>query len=480
MNPPLGPRPSADGWRGVIGDEFTAANAATVAACILRVVRQAQSCDDLLIGFDGREQGEAAANAVAAAAQALGVRRNIVVPHLPTPTATHAVRTGAADAALLITASHNPPNWNGVKAKVAPGAPLTSEAERRVVELLSGPADPSPPPGDARATTTWKPAADLTDPHVAAAAALTREPARRRLRVVVDGLHGVAGTPMANLCTALGWQPIPVGCQPMPDFDGLIPDPSSPASRTRAAREVLASGADLGIVLDGDGDRMYVLDERGDSVLPHELFALLLEHRGADEPTGAARRVAITVATGTIVHRVAERLGYEIDEHPIGFKHLSPLLAQGLAAAACGGVGDLGFAEHGLDRDPFAAVAALADVLHRTRAPLSVLVDDVRTRNGALRWFETRVPGSAGPDRLRAIGVRALAEVLGARPQRITEVDGIKCWLGDGQWFLLRPSSTEGGTRLYGELADTPHVAAQLDKLTGMVRADIGAGPHRK
>jgi phosphomannomutase len=241
-----------------------------------------------------------------------------------------------------------------------------------------------------------------------------------------------------------------------PEFNGTVPDPSMPASRTRAAEAVVARGADLGLVLDGDGDRLYVIDHLGRTVHPHELLALLIEHRHRKSYGNPERGVAVTSSTGMAVRLAAGWIGAPVRELGVGFKHLSPVLAAGQADAAGGSVGDLAFAEYGIDRDPFAAVALLADLL-TAGGTVAERLDDLRARVGPLTWFESRVPGSADEAVLRRAGLAALS--LSGLRENLTEIgdtDGVKFWLDRGQWLLLRPSSTEGGLRIYGELRETP------------------------
>ena len=286
-------RSSADGWRGVVGAGFSPESAAALGRCAAERVAAERPVSVTLVTYDGRRCGEAAARAVAeAVGDAVGGRVRLV-PHLPTPTAAAAVRLGHADLALLVTASHNPPSCNGLKLKVRPGGPPSEELDAAITERY----ETGPGPGDdltSRSSTSVPapvpapvPAArrDLVAEHIGDVPGRLPAPGGRRLRVVVDGLGGVAGGPVARLCAALGWETRRVGRDLDADFNGLVPDPSLPASRARAAGTVTAWGADLGLVLDGDGDRLYVVDHLGRTAHPHELLALLLQHRHAD-PSG--------------------------------------------------------------------------------------------------------------------------------------------------------------------------------------------------
>ncbi|MFJ1649780.1 hypothetical protein [Streptomyces sp. NPDC088258] len=463
---------SADGWRGVIGDTFTPAYAALVTHCVMRALAPAQATGTVLVTHDGRRDGRRCAAAVVAAATDAGAHRVRLVPHLPTPIASAALRRGRADVAFLVTASHNSGRHNGIKVKVPPGRSLPAALEHHAEQLLARtgpvPVGPCAEPPDHDAATRW------TGDHITAVLDRLPAAAGSRRTVVVDGVGGIAGRPMARLCEHLGWRVHLLGATPDPDFGGLTPDPTLALTRRRAQDAVRETTADLGIVLDGDGDRIFVIDERGRTVQPHELLALLLRARGALRRGNPEGGIAVTVATGTAVRTVARRQGRAVRETPIGFKFLSPLLADGHADMAGGSVGDLAFADHGIDRDPFTAVALLAELLHTTARPLGVLLDELGEEIGRHQWFESRVPAAVlaqDTDFLRTAGTTALAHagLAGAHPAT-TDIDGVKFWLDDDQWMLLRRSTTEAGVRIYGEVRSTPHSAHRIDQLLTRVR----------
>jgi phosphomannomutase len=414
--------------------------------------------DAILVTHDGRATSPEAARAVAAAAARFA--SVTLARRVPTPTATFAVRSGRFDAALLVTASHNPAGWNGIKLKVAPGLPPGAELERRVEEHLAAAGDQFGAGGAAVDVWSAERVRGLEDAHhrsVAAGSVADRPP----ISVVLDGVHGIAGAGLARLCRTLGWRVRAVRTVPRADFGGLTPDPVRAATRALVSAEVVRAGADFGIILDGDGDRIWIVGHDGRAILPHDLFALLLHHRSLWEKPDTRRGVAVTVSCGSIVSQICAEQGRPVAECPIGFKYIAPLLADG--AAGAGAVGDLAFARFGRDRDPAIAIVLIDLLVAATGQPrIGLLAARLAARHGPRHWAELHLPRvRLGPARAE----RAV-EALGLPVQEISRVDGSKFRLPDGQWLLIRPSSTEGGTRVFSEMLDPDRQRTLLARLT--------------
>lgn len=455
----------ADGWRARIGHGFTSGSVAELAAACGAELGALRRLDAVLVTHDGREGSAEAAERAAGVLAGLGARVTLT-PYLPTPVATHAVARHGFDAALLVTASHNPADSNGVKLKVAPGLPPGAELESAIEGRRRE--DPRPHPV---APFERLDGAALLDAYRAHLAEIVDADAirRRSPRVVVDGLHGTAGPLFARVLTAAGCDVFPLGDALDPAFGGLVPDPMRPSARSRAAAAVVSRAADLGLVTDGDGDRLAVLGPDGAFVWPHDVWALILPRAREAEPGGTA--LATTVATGSILRRQAERLGLRVIERPVGFKHLAPLLASGEAFVGAGGVGDFGLRAHGCDRDPVLAALLLLEVLARAGAGVAGALGDLWAGLGTTAYGETTLAGLGGD--LEEAGRRALAAVrLGDGVSDVRRVDGVKLVLDGGQSLLLRPSTTESGVRVSGELIR----AGDLDAVFSALRRQAKEG----
>jgi phosphomannomutase len=454
--PAKGPSSSADGWRGLIGSQFTCDSAMHVLRAIVEIEESMHPGPRrFLISCDARHLGEEVASAAMAFILARPAGHHAAfLRHVPTATASF-LTTAEFDAAILITASHNGADWNGVKLKVAPGlsAPpaVIDLIDRRIatqgaVSRVTAAASPNLLSADATACLAR---------HAKAAASHLPQTARRRFRVAIDGLGGIAEPAMIALGQELGWQTLPSGRKPAADFGGLIPDPSRPAALTHLAKRIREANADFGLALDGDGDRIYALDEAGAIVQPSDLMALLglFEH----DAGRCVHDIAVTQSTGASIRLAAARIGAALVETPIGFKYIAGLLSTGRVDIGGGAVGDLAFRTRARDRDPLCVAAHLSQLLADRGRPLSVEIRDLQKMLGttALCRIERHfLPGGAliADACERALGRAAPLAGINAGRIETLEKGAMRLRGPNNQWLMLRESTTEGGVRLYGEV----------------------------
>lgn len=453
-------RSSADGWRGRIGTDFSPLTAGRLATAALDVLAAEGPLDRVLVSHDGRRGGAAAADRIAAAVVRKLGRPADRTRWLPTPVASAAVMDGRYDLALLVTASHNPAGWNGVKLKYGRagslGPRLEAEIDRQYAAAVSTDLDPAVP------ASSFAPDA-LIETHLRTVLDRVGGPVGQPWTVVVDGLNGIAGPALVRLAELLGWTVHPVGQQVEQDFGGLVPDPTLPASRQRLADTVVDTGADFGLVLDGDGDRIFLATSDGQTVQAGELFALLLAQHYRDLPELPTRTIAVTTTTTSQPGRVAAEHGGQVELRPVGFKNMAESMAAGRLCAAGGSVGDLAFARYGRDRDPCVVVALLARTLAAQRISLDQAVAGLRARYGRRHRLEASASAPAGPVELAELARAVLAGCGLALPVRsVGRLDGVRLELPDDQWLAVRRSTTEQLVRVYAEFAAGP----STDQLT--------------
>jgi phosphomannomutase len=287
---------------------------------------------------------------------------------------------------------------------------------------------------------------------------LGRRPGGRRLRIVYDAIHGCGAGVLDRALTARGARVELLRGEPDPRFGGVAPDPT-PVRLTVLARRVRSlSGLRLGLATDGDADRLAVVDADGRVLTETELLALLVDHLAR---TGRATRgVAISIATGSLVERVARHYGLRCVRRPIGFKHLTAALAAGEADVAGEESRGFAWAPFARDKDAILAGALAAEIVAASGAPLRVRLAELTERHGAPACSRRSFPlGSGARAALTRLERSPPRRFDGARVLAVDGRDGLRLALEDG-FVLWRASGTEPLLRVYAE-APTPRALAR-------------------
>jgi phosphomannomutase len=443
------------GWRGVLGEDFHFAGARAVAAALARQVGAPAARPRILVAHDTRFLGERLAEEAAAVLAGAGARPALCAGPTPTPVVNHALRGSRAAAALVFTASHNPPGYQGLKVLLPWGGTAPDAVTRRIAgaaerQLARG----EPPRGPVPSRRL-----DAIPGYLAALARrLGPPPLGRRPRIHYDAIHGCGAGVLDRALAERGCAVELLRGAPDPQFGGAAPDPT-PARLAELARRVRRGrGLRLGLATDGDADRIAAVDANGAVLSETELLALLVDHLAR---TGRATRgVAISVATGSLVERVARHYGLACERGPIGFKHLTEALAAGRADVAGEESRGFAWAPFARDKDAVLAGCLLAEIVTLTQAPLAVRLRELARRHGAPACGRLSVP--AGPRAraaLAALPRRLPRRFDGARVARLSEADGLRLELEDG-FVLWRASGTEPLVRVYAE-APTPRALAR-------------------
>ena len=443
------------GWRGVLGEDFHFAGARAVAAALARQLGAPATRPRVLVAHDTRFLGERLAEEAAAILAGAGARPTLCAGPTPTPVVNHALRGSRGAAALVFTASHNPPAYQGLKLLLPWGGTAPDAVTKRIAagaerQLARG----EPPRGPVPSRRL-----DAIPGYLAALAKrLGPRPRGRRPRIHYDAIHGCGAGVLDRALAERGCAVELLRGEPDPEFGGAAPDPT-PARLAALARRVRAGrGLRLGLATDGDADRIAAVDANGSVLSETEVLALLVDHLAR---TGRVTRgVAISVATGSLVERVAQHYGLACERRPIGFKHLTEALAAGRADVAGEESRGFAWAPFARDKDAVLAGCLLAEIVTLTQAPLAVRLGELARRHGAPACGRLSVP--AGP-RVRA-ALAALPRHLprrfdGARALRWTDADGLRVELEDG-FVLWRASGTEPLVRVYAE-APTPRALAR-------------------
>ena len=474
LTPSSGPSPirfGTDGWRGVLGVDVTAATVAQVATAaaqeLAATTPEGLNSQEVLIGFDHRFLAPELAEVAAAAVQGVHLLPLLATGPTPTPTMSWSVRQRQALGALVLTASHNPPQWLGIKIKGPFGGSVdsafTARVERRlragsVVPLGSGPISRF----------------DAWTPYLAALSQLVD---CRRLgqrlqhlgwQVLVDPMHGTAAGGLPQL---LGTPVVEMRSRRDPLFGGHAPEPLAPnlLELTQRMKAATATGQTVvGLAFDGDGDRLVAVDERGAFCSTQLLIPLLIDHLSRD--TTRPGVVVKTVSGSDLMTTVARDHGRQVVETAVGFKHIAALMCQ--EAVLLGGEesGGVGFGHHLPERDGLLAALLVLEALVTAEQPLGECLAALQQRSG-LHLHYDRLDLHLGDLTARNRLLRLLEQqpphtVAG---ETVTEVshrdgDGIKLRLGQGlgHWLMLRFSGTEPLLRLYCEAPSPEQVRSTL------------------
>jgi phosphomannomutase len=395
----------------------------------------------------------------------------VLLPNLPTPIASSYLARGKADLAILITASHNPSNWNGLKVKIKPGMPLSGACESAINAAYLEVANHGGL--DLALGISERISIDHTlqlqntnieiESHLASMIERIQPVATARLRVVIDGLGGIAGPPARRLCEMLGHEVIALGDTPSFDFDGLVPDPTIRQSQLRCAKTIVENGADIGFVLDGDGDRVIAITRNGDPIQSQELLSLILTHSPLRIRSKMSGDILATTTCGLMIREVAKQRHQLLIETPIGFKHIARHLTESNNSIGVGSVGDIGFSSYTTDRDPLAIIALSLLMLAQSRLPIDSLLEELRRQFclSHLKWREEHVRSLAANTDLNSFAEMLIEKLGWYRATIEKSIDGTRVFGPNSQWLLVRKSTSEGGIRLYGEF--TQETQSYLD-----------------
>ncbi|MFI5166220.1 MAG: hypothetical protein ACHQQS_06350 [Thermoanaerobaculales bacterium] len=455
------------GWRGIVGQEFTFRNVRLVVEATLAVLRARGELGEILISYDTRLLSEKFAREAMAVATHHGIAAVISERDLPTPCLAYAVRERGAALGVMFTASHNPPEYNGVKLYTRHGtlAPheLTDAIEAEVVAKSEGFVDFYVPQRELAST------APLTEGYLAS---LERDLdwdaiAASGLVVAVDPLFGTAREFLDRVLLAHGVATHVVHTTKDPYFGGYSPE-CTPANLAGLRERVRQSGAQLGLATDGDADRFGVVDGACRAVSPNLIIALLVEY--LVRRRGVTGGIGRTVGTTRLVDRIAAAADREVVETLVGFHYFGPLMLSGRITIATEESAGLGLATHLPERDGIYAALLMVELAAVERRPLAELVRGLFSRYGPLLSRRVQLPlNERTQAALAKLRQRSFKEFAGQRVARDDRRDGLLLELEDGSWVLVRPAGTEPKLRIYAEATSTRQLRALVREARAMV-----------
>ncbi len=468
-----------DGWRAVISDTFTYSNLRMVAQAIADAVAsdhwdksgnggEKPDPKKIVVGFDTRFLSDRYAGEVTRVLSANGYTVFLTQADAPTPAISYAVKHHNAIAAVVITASHNAPRYNGVKLKAAFGGAALPEQCRRVEVYINDNEQRSRGP-------------NLMDFHQARKMGLIKKfnplPAYfdhlRTLintdiiadepqRVVVDSMYGSGRGVTKSFLQGTGCEVVEIRNEMNPGFGGAHPEPIS--KHLDPLVSAISSGrGNFGICTDGDADRIGAMDGRGNFVDPHKIMALSLKY--LVERRGLSGAVVRTVSTTRMVDRLAKRYGLTLYETPVGFNHIADYMMSEDILIGGEESGGISFKGHIPEGDGVAMGLLLIEMIAAAKKSLHEMVNELLEDVGPAFYersdlrLKRPVPKAEMADILTK---QAPAEIGSEKVTEVSTRDGVKYIMSDDSWLLIRPSGTEPVLRVYAEGRNQEMVKALL------------------
>jgi phosphomannomutase len=471
-----------DGWRGIVADDFTTENVRTVTYAIARhVVRAADPSKGILIGYDNRFGGPHFARVAAETAAMTGIPVWLSDAPCPSPALSLLVRLRGASAGVMITASHNPARWNGIKLKASYGSsalPSTVAEIERELETVAALGVPALPPQPRQIHSL-----DVLGPYAETIEKLVDWEKLRaaKLRFVMDPMHGSARGLLAAIMSKHG-----IACDEIrgtrdPLFGGANPEPIEPhiAPLQHAVR---AGNYHAGFAMDGDGDRIGAIDADGTFITPHQILSILFWHLAGTRKLPGD--LAKTFSTTKLLDKIAAKLGRRVHEVPVGFKYICELMLQRdilLGGEESGGVATKLYLP---ERDATVAALLLAEVMAWHGKSLGNIVAGLHGEFGEHHYGRVDLELRPG-QKERALALFAspsFSHLLEWPIVRREDMDGVKVYVGgvtDGSagspeetgWVMVRASGTEHMLRIYSETPERKTTDRLLRAVTGLVRS---------
>ena len=464
-----------DGWRGVIADDFTFANVRTAAEAIAAYVHaQLGSANEdpakgLCIGYDTRFGSKAFAHACAEAVAATGIPIALADDITPTPALSYGVRERGAAGGIMITSSHNPAQWNGVKYKAwygGSGKPsIIAAIETYLGKPVARPAQPAP-------ITEI----DFLPPYLQAIESFADLDliSHSGMKFAIDSMYGAGGTLISDIFTRIGVDHVQIRGNVDPVFPGINPEPIEPHIRA-LGEAVVANKCDAGLCTDGDADRIGATDEHGEFVDPHKIFSVLLSW--VLKRKGWPGAVTRAFNTTKMLDRICKKHGRELIEHGIGFKFVCDYMLEREIVMGGEESGGIGFQRHLPERDGLLNALLLANVMAQEGKTLGQLVADLQAEYGEHQYgrIDLHIPDDVKDAAIaRAKALKSGDPVIAGMPiLRQENLDGVKFYLDNPEaktkpnaaetWILFRASGTEPLMRIYTESTSKEAVAKLLE-----------------
>ena len=462
-----------DGWRGVIADDYTFENVRRVAGAIAAyVLKKEDPKRSIVIGYDTRFGSRRFAEATAEVIALAGIPVRLANDYTPTPALSYAVKNLRTAGGVMITSSHNPWSWNGVKFKATYGGSATPGIIKQIEDEVRAGAMPKGSPAKIED-------ADFHTPYIDAIARFVDldKIAAANFKFAIDCMYGAGRNVLSGIFTRRGIRHVQIRNEVNPLFPGINPEPIEPHVRM-LQETVVREKCHGGLATDGDADRIGAVAEDGSFVDSHKIYSIILQwlltHK--DWPGDVVRAFNTT----RMLDRIAARYGRKLHECGVGFKYICDLMLQQEILIGGEESGGIGIQRHLPERDGLLNCLLLADIMADEGKSLGQLVETLQKEYGP-HYYARRDLHVSNEVKQAAIARAAGSEVQSLGRYQILrkdDLDGIKFYLdaptnGNGAeaWLLMRVSGTEPLMRLYSEAASPELVQELLEEAVAFVDA---------
>lgn len=452
-----------DGWRGIIARDFTFENVYTVAQAIADYLNLKEGEKSTVIGHDTRFMGDDFAKCVAEVFAANGIKVLLGTGIMSTPAVSRIIKNRNLSGGIMITASHNPSNYSGVKFKAdyagSADETITAEMEKFLYKNEVKKMDYKKA-CDAGLITEAK----LQEEYLEGVKEYIDIEALKKakhLNFVVDSMFGAGGKAIENIMSETECEIKTIRSEPNPSFPGIAPEPIA-LNLEALMTAVKENKAVAGIATDGDADRVGAVDENGNFITPHQIVALLLIH--LIENKKLTGKIVKTISSSYLISKIAEEYNLETIETPIGFKHICKLMREEDILIGGEESGGIGFKNYIPERDGILSGLLLIEFLAEKGKTLGQMIDYLDEKFGKLRYsrIDCHFPNEQKVKALQSFMDNPPKEVLGKKVKEVKTYDGIKLIFEDNTWLLYRASGTEPLLRIYTEAHSDEEVQTVL------------------
>ncbi|MBN1793716.1 MAG: phosphoglucomutase/phosphomannomutase family protein [Candidatus Omnitrophica bacterium] len=445
-----------DGWRAVISEEFTFGNVQTVSQAIADFFNETTGASirkrkRIIVGYDTRFLSPTYARLIAEVLSGNELNVLLVDRPTPTPSVCVAIKNQKLIGGVIVTASHNPYNFSGIKIKANYGGPATPEMTKQVESLLN------------KSQIRWRSLEDSLKTGRVVVAEVEKEYIttvrdyldmkaikKGRYNILVDSMGGAGTRLIEKILRGSSIKIDTIHGEPDPMFGRVNPEPI-PHNLKTLLRLMRTGKYDLAIANDGDADRIGAFTALGRFITPGQILGLLILH--FKEHKGWSGAVVKTVSNSTMINKICEALGIKLYETPVGFKHICALMQEKKILAGGEESGGIGVANYAPERDGMLLGLLLLEIMAIRKKPIHELIGEMERRFGKFRYdrVDVHYPNEKKPILMQKLKNDPPKKLLGVTIKEVRTSDGVKYIADDLSWLLLRLSGTEPILRIYAE-----------------------------